>query len=336
MDFYHEFLSTRFARTVYSIVVARRRVFRYGCSGLRRATREFSDSIKFATIAVLGAEGFAPTADIPTEVSMTSSAVKYFLRHPTRAIATLVSDPIEVWTAWHERYMAHRERPVPPDLYRPEHDWEARMHGLLGVPWPCAATLDFWALWPAVIGELERKGIRVGPESFKGWNDGDAGLVRAIWCLTRHLRPVNVIETGVAHGVTSRFILEALERNGVGHLWSIDHPPLEHEWHQQIGVAVDGRYPARWSYIKGSSKRHLRKIISKLGQIDFFIHDSLHSENNVRFEVESAWSALRPGGAIIVDDIDANWGFRWLEESFSGHQTIICEFEPIQTRFEAS
>lgn len=73
--------------------------------------------------------------------------------------------------------------------------------------------------------ELEEKGIRVGPESFKGWNDGDAGLVRAIWCLTRHLRPSNLVETGVAHGLTSRLILEALERNEAGHLWSIDHPP---------------------------------------------------------------------------------------------------------------
>ena len=261
---------------------------------------------------------------------MASSAVKYFLRHPTRAIATLVSDPIEVWTAWHERYMAHRERPVPPDLYRPEQGWEARMHGLLGVPWPCAATLDFWALWPAVIGELESKGICVGPESFKGWNDGDAGLVRAIWCLTRHLRPLNVIETGVAHGVTSRFILEALERNGVGHLWSVDHPPLEHELHQQIGLAVGGRYPARWSYIRGLSKRRLPDLISKLNQIDLFIHDSLHSARNVRFEVEAVWSALRPGGAIIVDDIDVNWGFHTFTQLLSGHQAIICESEPVR------
>jgi hypothetical protein len=42
--------------------------------------------------------------------------------------------------------------------------------------------------------------------SFQFWNDGDAGLARAIWCLTRHLMPKKVVETGVAHGVTSRHI----------------------------------------------------------------------------------------------------------------------------------
>jgi hypothetical protein len=36
-----------------------------------------------------------------------------------------------------------------------------------------------------------------------------------------------VVETGVAHGVTSRFILEALSRNGDSHLWSIDLPLFE-------------------------------------------------------------------------------------------------------------
>jgi hypothetical protein len=40
-----------------------------------------------------------------------------------------------------------------------------------------------------VLAGLEAKGIRPGPESFKGWNDGDAGFVRAIWCLVRQLRP---------------------------------------------------------------------------------------------------------------------------------------------------
>jgi hypothetical protein len=120
-----------------------------------------------------------------------------------------------------ERYVAQRERPVPPDLYRAEYGWDRRMHELLGIPWPCPATSEFTALWPQVIGELEAKGIRVGPETLQGWNDGDAGLVRAIWCLTRYLRPRNVVETGVLHGLTSRFILDALERNGVGHLWSM-------------------------------------------------------------------------------------------------------------------
>ena len=252
------------------------------------------------------------------------------MSHPLRAAYTIASDPLEALTALQDRYVARRERTAPPDLYQIDHGWESRMHELLGTPQPCSATSEFWTLWPEVIEEMKAKGIRVGPESFKGWNDGDTGFVRAIWCLTRHLRPTNVVETGVAHGVTSRFILEALELNGgVGHLWSVDLPPLEHVWREQIGMAVGGRYSARWSYIRGSSKRHLPDLFSQLGQIDLFVHDSLHSEHNVRFEIDSAWAALRPGGAIVVDDIDANRGFNSFLQSFSGHRSLVCEAEPL-------
>lgn len=255
---------------------------------------------------------------------------RYFLSHPLHAIAVIASDPFEIWTIVRQNYVAQHERPVPPGLYQAEAGWDRRMHQLLGVPWSCAAALEFAVLWPQIIAELENQGIRVGPETLYGNNDGDAGLARAIWCLIRHLRPRNVVETGVLHGVTSRFILEALERNGVGHLWSIDLPPMEPVWQDEIGIAVGDQFRPRWSYIKGTSKRRLPGLLSKLGQIDVFVHDSLHSEQNVRFELDRAFAAVRPGGAIVVDDIDASWGFRTFTQAFSNHQSMVCEAEPLR------
>jgi hypothetical protein len=52
-----------------------------------------------------------------------------------------------------------------------QHGWEHRLHDLLGVPLPCEATSEFWALWPEVIGELQAKGIRVGPRRFTESNE---------------------------------------------------------------------------------------------------------------------------------------------------------------------
>ncbi len=82
-------------------------------------------------------------------------------------------------------------------------------------------------------------GMRFGLESFYGSNDADPELSRALWCLVRHLRPTKTVETGVAHGISSRVILEALERSGHGRLWSIDPPP-EARLAGEVGVAVDG------------------------------------------------------------------------------------------------
>ncbi|MBV9559076.1 MAG: class I SAM-dependent methyltransferase [Bradyrhizobium sp.] len=253
-----------------------------------------------------------------------------YLRRPISTLAAIASDPIESWMRFREQYAAHREGHAPPDLYQPDNDWEVRLHSLINLSAPDELLSEFRELWSAVMSELQAKGIRAGPESFKGWNDGDAGFVRAIWCVVRHLKPTTIVETGVAHGVTSRFILEALERNGNGHLWSIDRPPVEPEWKQQVGVAVGDRFRDRWSYILGSSRRRLPDLLTQLGTIDFFIHDSLHSERNVRFEVDLAWAALRPGGLIVVDDIDVNRGFHSFTQSVPGQRSLVCEAEPLR------
>ena len=255
--------------------------------------------------------------------------LRYLLKHPLSA-ADLAADPLEVLTRARDVYVADRERCRLQCQYESDPQWEQRVHNYLGLEWPCAFTNEFWILWPQVIRELQEEGIQPGPQSFGSWNDGDAGFVRAVWCLVRHLKPNKVIETGVAHGFTSRFILEALERNGQGYLWSIDVPPVEAFLRKTVGIAVGSRHANRWTYIKGSSRRRLPPLLSRLGQIDLFIHDSLHSERNVRFELDRAWVALRAGGAVVVDDVDANWGFQSFTHTFSGHRSTICEAEPLR------
>ncbi len=256
--------------------------------------------------------------------------LRYVLKHPVLAMKDLAEDPFEIWTTIRETYIAECEQKRPQCPYESDDNWESRFHGYLGLPWPCKWNSEFWSLWFEVTKELESKGVQAGPRSFLSWNDGDAAFVRTIWCLTRFLRPKKTVETGVAHGVTSRFILEALERNGDGHLFSIDLPPLERAWRKQVAIAVGDRYSDRWSYIKGSSRRHLPALLSQLGQIDLFIHDSLHSERNVLFELGCASRAVRPGGALVVDDVDANWGFRSFTQAFTADPFLICEAEPLR------
>ena len=252
-----------------------------------------------------------------------------YLRRPLATLASIAADPSGAWNRFQEQLAAHREGYTPPDCYRAEPDWESRLHAFMDVRDPADVTAEFWTLWPEVIKELEDKGVRAGPQSFKGWNDGDTAFVRAIWTMCRHLKPERVVETGVAHGVTSRFILEALERNGHGHLWSIDRPPIEPEWQSQIGWAVVSRLRPRWTYILGSSRERLPRLLSEVGRIDLFVHDSLHSARNVRFEVDHAWSDLTRRGAVIVDDIDVNRGFRAEMELHPSAKALVCEAEPL-------
>ena len=140
-----------------------------------------------------------------------------------------------------------------------------------------------------------------------------------------------MVETGVGHGVTSRFALEALQRNGDGRLWSIDLPPLRNpEVHHEIGVAVGPGFADRWTYIRGSSRRRLSRLLAKTAPIDLFIHDSLHSEHNTLYEMSQAWPALRPGGAMVVDDIDLNRGFSRFTRSLPRPLALVCEADPLR------
>jgi len=261
---------------------------------------------------------------------MIRDALRQLSRAPRVAIF-VATEPIEALIELDAQLKERREHRRPACLYEAESGWERRLHAILGLPWPCAAVSEFWALWPKVIATLNAKGLRIGRATFGRYNDGDPGFVRAVWCLTRHLQPAKVVETGVARGFTSRFILEALERNGTGHLWSIDYPPpLKRGLREQVGAAVGNGFHDRWSYIRGSSRRRLPGLLSRLGQIDLFVHDSRHTEHNVLFELDRAWAALRPGGALVVDDIDLNWGFNSFPRRYSGHRSLICSAEPLQ------
>jgi len=255
--------------------------------------------------------------------------IRQFLKNPGTTIVEIAEDPLQLLMTIQDEYAAALEARKPKCSYKSDEMWEQRLHESLGVPWPCNAASEFWAVWLELNTELKAKGILLGPESFQWWNSGDAGLVRAIWCLIRHIRPNNVVETGVAHGVTSRCILEALERNGAGHLSSIDLPPVDRFWRDQVGAAVGDRFADRWSYIAGSSRRRLPNLISSLGKIELFIHDSLHSERNVRFELDHAWPALAVNGAIVVDDVDSNWGFRSFTHAIASQISLIAEAEPL-------
>jgi predicted O-methyltransferase YrrM len=195
------------------------------------------------------------------------------------------------------------------DFYGAVQDWGPPLHAALGVPWPCPAAEAFDPLWEEMIAYLTASGLRVGLASYGGWNDGDRAFSAAIWCLVGHLRPERVVETGVAHGLTSRVILQGLERNETGRLWSIDLPAVDSALHTEIGVAVPQDLRSRWSYVSGTSRDRLPPLLDELGQIDLFVHDSLHTGRNTRFELDTAWPTTRPGGVVVVDDIDHSLGF---------------------------
>ena len=133
--------------------------------------------------------------------------------------------------------------------------------------------------------------------------DASLELAYLLYSTVRLLRPSTIVETGVGRGVTSYYILQALEKNGTGHLYSIELPPLISDAKQEVGKFVPTSLRSRWTLIFGPGVYEMKKLHAKLENIDMFVHDSNHTYLNQRAEYQIALAWLTKGGILISDDV---------------------------------
>ena len=189
----------------------------------------------------------------------------------------------------------------------------------------------------AVLGEPALREIEAGTrrllEDIRGDDPSslrwaiDSLLARCCYLTCRLLEPAVVVETGVAYGVSSAFVLRAMQENGRGVLHSVDLPPLRREYERFWGVAVDGALRGRWRLHRGSSARVLPPLLEELEVVDLFVHDSLHTYRNMQREFETVWPRLRAGGVLIADDVDRNVAFGELRQKTPALWRVVRDRE---------
>jgi predicted O-methyltransferase YrrM len=126
-----------------------------------------------------------------------------------------------------------------------------------------------------------------------------------LYLLVRVNRPKTVLETGVANGWSSNFILNALNANGTGTLYSIDIKP-------DVGGLVEESLKNRWQ-LKiinlENAKQEFEQIVNFIESIDLFIHDSDHSYQGQMSEYKAVYPKISAEGIFASDDIDLSWAF---------------------------
>ncbi len=137
----------------------------------------------------------------------------------------------------------------------------------------------------------------------------------SLYVIVRSLVPSKVLETGVAHGKSSFFILKALKRNNKGLLISIDKPPSNFALDgsntslhgHMAGWLVSDELRDIWTLIEGDSVQEMKKlnISGELKDLEVFFHDSLHTYEHAISELE-----LLPTSnlTILMDNIDMPCG----------------------------
>jgi predicted O-methyltransferase YrrM len=122
-----------------------------------------------------------------------------------------------------------------------------------------------------------------------------------LYLLVRSKRPDVVVETGVCYGESSAYILQALDENRRGMLYSIDlvnavdEPPSD--------FFIPKHLLNRWHLIVGDSKQELPKLLDRLGRIDVFHHDSLHTYDHMMWEYDAAFPHLNANGVLSSHDV---------------------------------
>jgi predicted O-methyltransferase YrrM len=153
--------------------------------------------------------------------------------------------------------------------------------------------------------------------AFHPGNDPYAKKVLLQYAIARAVKPDVVVETGVASGISSTYLLMACRLNRRGRVCSIDIDNGEYlPPGKSTGWMVREDLRANWTLLLGDSKTQLPQLLTEVGKVDIFIHDSSHTYEHMKFEFELSYPYIRSGGLLLSDDANFNAAFEECVRSF--------------------
>jgi hypothetical protein len=130
------------------------------------------------------------------------------------------------------------------------------------------------------------------------------------YAVVRAFKPQCIVETGIASGVSSSYLLLALHNNGRGHLHSIGLcDPAFLPPGKEPGWLVPDWLRSPWHTYLGDAREILPGLALQLQPISIFIHDSLHTYDHMMWEFQTIYPHLRSGGLLLADDALGNEAF---------------------------
>jgi predicted O-methyltransferase YrrM len=141
----------------------------------------------------------------------------------------------------------------------------------------------------------------------KGSTGGGGGNIFILYYIIRSFNPDVVIESGVSAGSSSSSIIQALEKNKKGNLYSSDLN--SHLEKKDVGIMVPSELKHRWKLFDEGDKINLPKILDEVENVDVVYYDSEKSYEGKKNFIEKILIKHKPK-IIVIDDIDRDYWFR--------------------------
>lgn len=110
----------------------------------------------------------------------------------------------------------------------------------------------------------------------------------------RERAPKVVVEIGTFHGWSTTWILQALRRNGVGHLYSYDIVD------NVVRNVPDDLRDGRWTFTKGDVRQHLASMPT---DVDYLFIDAAHNASFAKWYISELFPRVPGGIRVSVHDV---------------------------------
>ena len=133
---------------------------------------------------------------------------------------------------------------------------------------------------------------------------GNNYAVEIIYFLMINFKPNIILETGVAAGLSSRCILEAIKKNGNGSLYSSDFPYFRlNDPEKYIGIMVPENLKKNWRLEILGDDKNIKKFKLEINHADIILYDSDKRYSGKTKFFKSVSSLIKPNTIIVVDDL---------------------------------
>lgn len=184
----------------------------------------------------------------------------------------------------------------------------------------------------SVLAEIEKTGMMVLPsgEAIKAHSHVGSGSGRVIRHAIEVAKPKVACEVGLAYGVSSLYILDAMQENGGGLLIGMD--PAQHDGTWRGGGLHNiqrAGYADRYEFHEDTSQRVLPRLAEAGTRIQFGFIDGWHTFDHTLVDFFYIDQMLDVGGVVVLDDVGYPGLRRLAHFIVSNRDYEILDFDPV-------